>query len=87
MKFSSTRARLLSMGGLVIVISAGDRQIVGLKDDGTVLYSCINDLNAQIGDVLKWTYIVAVSSGLGEVMALRADGKLLVEGIRGFDEF
>lgn len=62
----------------IIAVSADFSQVVGLKDDGTVVAAGGNDYGQC--DVEEWTDIVAISSGGSYTAGLKLDGTVVTTG-------
>ena len=62
----------------VIAITSGDRHVIGLRQDGNVLYAGDNSYGQC--NVGKWTNIIAVCAGHRHTIAIDSDGTLHMTG-------
>ncbi|MDD6034921.1 MAG: hypothetical protein PUC30_01815 [Lachnospiraceae bacterium] len=60
----------------IIAISVGFQSIMGLKRDGTVMYS--GHVTEAQKTALEWQDIVAVSAGFQTCLGLKSDGTLVI---------
>ena len=61
----------------VVAVSAGSKHVVGLRQDGTVVFA--GD-NASGGECRKWTNMRAVAAGGGHTVGLKDDGTVIALG-------
>lgn len=66
----------------VTAIAVGARSIIGLKSDGTVVATAIQESNVDLGQtaVDEWTDIVAVAAGAAHTVGLKSDGTVVACG-------
>lgn len=66
----------------ITAIAVGARSVIGLKSDGTVVATAIQESNEDKGQtaVGEWTDIVAIAAGAAHTVGLKSDGTVVACG-------